>query len=375
MSKVKVKFSKQNADFIIELRGRVKEYFEKSGKSRYGNANLVIKSAFMTLLYFTPYVLMLTGNITAGWAVLLSWLIMGAGMSGVGMVLMHDANHGTYSKSSKINKILGKSIYLLGGFPPNWRQQHNTMHHGYTNVDGYDEDIEPINILRFSPHKPLKKIHKYQHWYALFLYGLMTVSWATDKDFNQLKSYLKQGISLTSKLNYRQLFVDLIITKFLYYSIFLIIPLILIPVAWYWVLLGFFAMHFVCGFILGIVFQTAHVMPTSEYPVPDEKGQIENNWAIHQLQTTADYAPGSKVLSWMIGGLNYQIEHHLFPNISHIHYRPLSKLVKEVAIKHNLPYHVQDNFIKAVIAHIKMLKKLGQPVTSTIKNKAQTAII
>jgi linoleoyl-CoA desaturase len=118
-------------------------------------------------------------------------------------------------------------------------------------------------------------------------------------------------------------------------------------------------MHFVCGFLLGIIFQTAHVMPSSEYPMPDENGNLDNSWAVHQLLTTTDYAPRSIFFSWMIGGLNYQIEHHLFPNISHVHYRNLSKYVAKTAEKHNLPYHVQPSFLRALYYHYIMLKTLG----------------
>ena len=360
MTTLKIKFTKDNSEFINELRAKVKEYFELNKLSKYGNTNLVIKSIFMFSLYLVPYFLMVFGVINAIWLIIMLWMIMGVGMSGIGMVVMHDANHGSFSKHSRINKLLGRSMYLLGGFPANWRYQHNTMHHGYTNIDGHDEDIDPASILRFSPHKPLKKIHRYQHWYAIFLYGLMTFTWIIDKDIEQLLGYKKRGISLSSKRNYNGLMFDLVISKLFYYVTFLIIPLIFIPVSWYWVLLGFFTMHYVSGLILTTIFQTAHVMPSSEYPLPDESGNIENNWAIHQLQTTADYSPKSRLFSWMIGGLNYQIEHHLFPNICHIHYKKISKLVKETAQKYNLPYHVHNNFFVALIHHFKMLKALGR---------------
>jgi len=360
MTRVKVKFSKENADFISELREKVKDYFNNNNTTRYGNTNLILKSVFMFTVYISPYTLMLSGLISNVVVTLICWLIMGVGMAGVGMVTMHDANHGSYSKSSKLNKILGSSLYLLGGYPPNWIHQHNTMHHGYTNIDGYDEDIAPAGILRFSPHKPLKKIHKYQYWYAFFFYGLMTVSWAVNKDYKQLFNNKNNGVKLSNSKSYRQMLAEVIVTKILYFSIFLITPMVILPFSWYWFLIGFLLMHFICGFILGIIFQTAHVMPTSKYPVPDKDGNIDNHWAIHQLLTTSDYSPKSRIFSWMIGGLNYQIEHHLFPNISHVHYRKISPLVKTTAKKYNLPYNVQNNFLMALVNHVKMLKALGQ---------------
>ncbi len=153
---------------------------------------------------------------------------------------------------------------------------------------------------------------------------------------------------------------ELFSTKLLYYIIFLVIPLILFPLAWYQILLLFISMHLLCGLILGVIFQTAHVMPSSEYPLPDENGKMDNNWAIHQLLTTSNFSPKNRVFSWLIGGLNYQVEHHLFPYISYVHYKNISSLVKETTRKYNLPYHVQGTFFLAVANHFKMLKMLGR---------------
>ncbi len=361
MTKNKIKFSSQdNPDFSIDLKEKVKDYFEENNISKYGNISIVMKSIFMISLYFIPYVLMLSGVIYSIPGIFVCWVIMGIGMAGVGMVLMHDANHRTFSKKPGINTLLSKSLFLLGGFPPTWQYQHNTLHHGFTNIDGHDEDIDPMFLLRFSPHKPLRKIHKFQHWYAWFLYGLLTINWITIKEFKQLIIYKKRNVSLSNTKKYNQLFVDLILSKILYYIIFLVIPLVVLPIAWYWIVIFFLAMHFVSGLIFSTIFQTAHVMPTSAYPLPDENGNIETDWAIHQLSTTSDYSPKSKIFSWLIGGLNYQVEHHLFPNISHVHYKNLSCLVQTTAQKHNLPYNVQSNFFLAVRSHIKMLKILGR---------------
>jgi linoleoyl-CoA desaturase len=136
--------------------------------------------------------------------------------------------------------------------------------------------------------------------------------------------------------------------------------MMILPFAWYWTPVFFLTMHFVSGFILTIIFQTAHVVPTSKYPLPGENSTMENNWAVHQVLTTSDFAPRNKVLSWLIGGLNYQVEHHLFPNISHVHYPDIAGLVKETAHKYGLPYHVQPGFLVALREHGRMLWKLGR---------------
>lgn len=360
MKKSKLKYSANyHPEFIRELRASVKEYFDKNKLSKFGNASLVTKSLVMTVLYLGPYVLMLLGIVQSVPLMLLCWLTMGLGMAGMGMVLMHDANHQSFSRNSILNNMLSKSIFLLGGFPATWRHQHNTLHHSFTNIEGHDEDISPIGLLRFSPHKPLMKIHKFQQFYAWFFYGLMTISWISAKDFLQISRYKKMDISFSKGKSFNRLLIELIASKLFYYLVFLIIPLLFFQVSWYWTVLFFFVMHFVGGLSLSIIFQTAHVVPSSKFPLPDDKGNVENSWAIHQLQTTSDYSPRSRVFSWLIGGLNYQVVHHLFPNISHVHYRKLSKIVKETTAKYELPYHVQSNFMMAVINHFRMLKTLG----------------
>jgi linoleoyl-CoA desaturase len=351
----------KNPDFINDLRRRVDGYFKDNNLSKYGNKTIVFQSVFMGVLYVLPYVLMLSGVITSVPGVILSWVAMGGGMAGLGMVLMHDANHRVFSRNQTVNKWLGKSLYLLGGFPPNWRHQHNTMHHGFTNIEGHDEDIAPVGFLRFSPHRKLFKVHRFQHIYAWFLYGLMTLSWVTMKDFVRIKNYKNEGVAPFDK-KYKSYLTDLIVAKSIYYFFLLVLPILIMPVGWYWIVGGFFIMHYISGLILTTIFQTAHVVPSSAYPLPSDEGKLENNWAIHQLLTTSDFSPKSKVLSWMIGGLNYQVEHHLFPNISHVHYRKLSQLVKETAFEYNLPYHSQETFFKAVAGHARMLKMLGRQV-------------
>jgi len=361
MLKDKLKFASQvKPDFIIELREKIKEYFETKHISKFGNANLVVKTIFMFLVYLLPFILMLSGTIHSFPGILFCWILMGVGMAGVGMGLMHDANHGTYSKNKSVNTLFSYSLYLLGGLPATWQYQHNTLHHGFTNIDGYDEDIDPIPLLRFSPHKPLLKVHKYQYLYAWFFYGLMTLSWTITKDFKQLYSFRKMDADVKRNNTFNQLYVKLIVSKIIYYAVFLVLPLILIQASWYWIILSYLAMHFTSGLILSTIFQTAHVVPSSEYPLPDKNGNLENNWAIHQLLTTSDFAPKSRVLSWFIGGLNFQIEHHLFPNISHVHYRNISHLVKETAMKYELPYHVEPTFLLAIAKHAQMLKVLGK---------------
>lgn len=356
-----IKFSRPvPSDFISVLRKRVKTHFETQKKSTYANANMVVKTIFMLSLYLVPYVLMLTGVVTNTWAILGMWALMGFGMSGIGLSVMHDANHGSYSKNKKVNKYLGYVMNLIGASAFNWKVQHNVLHHSFTNIEGVDEDIDPGILMRLSPHAKRYKLHKFQHIYGWFLYSIMTFLWLTTKDFVQLHRYKKMDLIKGQKRTYRGVLIETIVSKVAYYAYALVLPLLLINASWWIIVIGFLIMHMITGLWLGLIFQPAHVIPTSDYPMPDDTGNIENTWAVHQLFTTTNFSPKSKLFSWYVGGLNYQVEHHLFPNICHVHYKRISKIVRETAREFDLPYYSQKNFVKAIYEHGKMLKQLGR---------------
>jgi linoleoyl-CoA desaturase len=222
-----------------------------------------------------------------------------------------------------------------------------------------DEDIDPGGVMRFSPHAPKKPHHKYQHLYAWFLYGLMSLIWVTTKDFKQIYRYEKQGLFQTQNTTFKKEFIRMVIYKVIYYGYIIVLPLALGLSPWL-VFGGWLLMHFVCGFMLGIIFQPAHVMETSEFPKPEDPAEIlRQGWAEHQLRTTTNFAPKSKWFTWYVGGLNFQIEHHLFPNICHVHYHKISDIVKKTAREYGIPYNEHKTFLSALIEHGRMLKKLG----------------
>ena len=263
-----------------------------------------------------------------------------------------------YSKSKRVNTILGYVIHLIGGSATNWKLQHNVLHHTYTNISGMDEDLDSDPLMRFSPNQKRKKFHRFQHIYAWFLYGLMTISWILDKDFLQLFRYKRKGLLSLQKINFGKALTFLIFSKLFYYGYVLVLPLIFAS-SWWTALVGFFIMHFIAGFVLAIVFQCAHVVEHADYPKPMDSGNMEHNWFAHQLHTTANFGSRSRFFSWFVGGLNFQVEHHLFPNICHVHYRKLSPIVKKTAEEYGLPYHSFATFFEALSCHTRQLKKLG----------------
>jgi linoleoyl-CoA desaturase len=254
--------------------------------------------------------------------------------------------------------MMGNTLNLLGGNASLWRMQHNTLHHTFTNIDGVDEDINGRSFLRFSPHQPVKKMNRYQHIYAWGFYTLLTLNWVMVSDFFRVFRYREKGL-IKNKKELRKELTQLIFWKSLYYAYAIVLPILLVPVAPWVTILGFVIMHMVAGFILSVVFQMAHVMTEAAYPVPDETNTLPNSWAIHQIETTINFAPKSKLISWLVGGLNYQIEHHLFSNISHVHYKKLSVIVEETAHEFGVAYRSHPTFARALREHTKMLRQLG----------------
>jgi linoleoyl-CoA desaturase len=360
MKAEQIKFPRRDStQFFRTLNQRVNDYFKNNKIKKTGNWKLHLKTIVMFAIFLAPYFLMLSLDLPI-WAMILLTIVMGIGMAGVGMNVMHDANHGSYSNKKWVNKLMGSSMYLLAGNVYNWQVQHNVLHHTYTNIHEHDEDMEAGRVLRFSKHAPWKKHHRFQHYYSIFLYGLLTFNWAITTDFKQMYGYMKRKLSYGKMPNPTANWTTLAITKMMYFSIWIVLPILFFDIPWWYVLIGFFIMHYTAGLILSVVFQLAHIIEDAETPLPDDSGTMKNTWAIHQLFTTVNFGTKSRLLNWFTGGLNHQVEHHIFPHISHIHYTKISKIVKETAKEFNLPYHEYKSMQSAVLSHFRHLKELGR---------------
>lgn len=344
--------------FFRTLNKRVNSYFRDNNLARTGNKKLYFKALIMFFLYLGPYFLMLFFSFP-GWVHLIFVGIMGIGMAGVGMNVMHDANHGTYSSRPWVNRLMGSSMYILAGNVYNWQVQHNVLHHTYTNIHGHDEDLEAGRILRFSKYTRWRRHHRFQHYYSIFLYGLLTFNWAITTDFMQTKRYLAKKLAYGKLPTPSRQWTVLVLTKLFYFTIWIIIPILFFNIVWWKILIGFFMMHYIAGLILSVTFQLAHVVGDTQIIRPEKNGTLKNTWAIHQLYTTVNFATKSKLVGWFTGGLNHQVEHHIFPHISHIHYRNISSIVKATTQEFNLPYNEYKTTCKAIIAHFRHLKKMG----------------
>ena len=319
---------------------------------------MVIKTICALALYLLPFIACLVfkpDNLILLFAL---WIAMGAGMAFMGTSVMHDSIHGSYTKKKNLKKVLAKCTWILGIDATIWKTQHNVLHHSFTNIEGADEDIQPRYVLRFSPHQPRRWFHRYQHIYALFFYTISTLIWVTFKDFNKARQYRKMGI-LPVK-SYSKFILGMVFRKIFYFSIFLILPIYLLPVSAGTVVLLFVVMHMTAGFLLSLIFQPAHVMEVSDFiDQQKEEPSIDENRLVHQLRTTTNFGMKNRWLTWFSGGLNHQIEHHLYQNICHVHYGEISKIVRHTAAEHDLPYHTQPGLGRAFYLHLSMLKALG----------------
>ena len=345
--------------FFSTLTSRVDQFFKEKNRSKFGNLQLFTKTVILLSAYLGPLLWMSFQSISFGWMLGL-WAFMGLAMAGVGMSIMHDANHGAYSAQNKINLLVGSSLNLLGGSIQNWKWQHNILHHTFTNIAHYDDDIADKPGLRLSPHTHVKSTHRFQALYAIFIYGLVTLYWVTAKDFLQYTRYIRNGLNKNTAAQNRVLLAKIIAVKIGYFLLFLGLPIAAgIPVLQ--VIAGFLLMHFIGGVILTVIFQLAHSVEETSFPVPNAAGVVENDWAIHQMNTTVNFSRKNKWLSWYVGGLNFQVEHHLFPKISHVHYPKIAAIVEKTAQEFNVPYLVHPSFGHALRSHFTTLKRFGMP--------------
>jgi linoleoyl-CoA desaturase len=359
MSVASVKFAtSRSAGFAAELKDRVERYFAERGLSDKANGTMIARTVTALGLAFGCYALILSGRFSPAGMLVLS-VLMGIGVAGIGFGVSHDALHGAYSHNPRVNRLIGFSFDLLGANSYMWKITHNVIHHTYTNIHGIDEDLEVSPLIRLSPRSPWRPVHRLQTWLAFVLYSFSTLFWFWVKDY---KYFLQRDLGpYKNKTHPASEVVILIVTKAAYAGWTIVLPLLVLDVTWWQFLIGYLAMHLTAGLILGVVFQLAHVVEGPEHPVPDAAGQMDDAWWVHQMETTSNFATGNRLLTWYVGGLNYQVEHHLFPRVCSVHYPAIRPLVQETAKKHGVPYLEQPTLWAAIRSHYLTLKRHADP--------------
>jgi len=352
----KVTFNNKNSAFYDVLKSEVEKYFQQKHLRKTGNWKLYTKTAVLMPLAVALYISLLIVPLPTAVAIFLC-AVLGFILASIGFNTMHDACHGSYSSHKWVNNLFGYTLNALGGNEFFWRQKHNIIHHTYTNIDGMDDDIAKSPVIRQCETQKWIPAHRVQHIYLPLVYAITSIAWTFVMDFGK---YFNQKIVNASirNMDAKHHFIFWI-SKALYLVFYVLIPILV--VGWQAWLIGFVVAHCVFGFTLAIVFQLAHVVEHTEFDsVSDNPKVIESEWAIHQVKTTANFATNNKIISWLVGGLNFQIEHHLFPRVSHVHYPALSKIVKRVCELHGMPYHQFPTMSSAIVSHFRLMRKLGR---------------
>lgn len=340
------------------------DYFQQQQLPRSGNHVLYRKAVIILALFVLSYAaLLLPGPLN--W---LAWLIHGVATALVGFNIMHDGAHQSFSRSRRLNQAAALTFNLIGSNRFYWAQKHNRNHHSFTNVENVDEDIDALGLFRMSPGQKHHWFHRAQHIYVWFLYPLTSLFWFFVLDY---KAWARQKIG-NRPFSHRQSLRDhgeFWLSKLVNISLYLLLPLYLLEGPQ--VLTGFLLMHAVLGFLFAVVFQLAHVVDKAEFPQPDAQGRMSDEWAVHQLRTTVDFAPDSRILTWALGGLNFQVEHHLFPRISHVHYPALHQQLSERCQALGHPLRSYPTLWQALQGHYRHLQTLSRP---DIRNPAQIAL-
>ena len=343
----------KKTQFHQELKMRVNQYFTEKNIKPTGNFSLYFKAIFLWSLYIAIY-FHLVFFTPSNWIAVGECLLMGGVTAAIGFNVMHDGGHGSFSSSKFWNYIAAFSVNGLGASMLMWMNKHNIIHHTYTNIDGFDDDIEIKPFMRMSPTQKRYKLHRFQHFYFWFLYCLLLILWVFALDY---KKYFSKKVGAIPIKKFR-LFdhVTFWAAKLFYYFIMVFVPIWKIGIT-KWII-GFLIISTFAGLVLSMVFQLAHTVEETAFPTP-APDDIENEWAIHQVQTTANFATNNKLVCWLVGGLNFQIEHHLFPKISHVHYPAISKIIKKTCEEFDVQYIEFKRTRDAMVSHILHLKKMG----------------
>lgn len=353
----RITFNNKKSPFFSALKEKVDHYFTTHQVHPSGNRQLLLKSIFQVLSAILLYVVLVFFTPGTLIALLLCGLF-GLNLAVIGFNIMHEGGHQSFSRHKWLNQISGYSLNMLGGNVYFWKIKHNINHHTYTNIEGMDSDIDVKPFMRLHDNQPRYWFHKFQHLYWIFLYGISYLAWIFYHDFEKyFTGKITANTTTPHKLSQKE-HVIFWVTKLSYLGVYLVLPVLMVGLVE--TLVGFVIVTFMCGLFISVVFQLAHIVEGTHFPEPHEQSnKIEQEWAVHQVSTTANFATKNKVVSWLLGGLNFQVEHHLFPKISHVHYPKINQLVKETCAEFNVTYLEYASFGKAFYSHLAHIHRLG----------------
>ncbi|MEX0777919.1 MAG: acyl-CoA desaturase [Phycisphaeraceae bacterium] len=342
--------------FQVELHRRIAEFFRQTGRRERDCPPMYVKTVILLTLFFGLYVLLVFFAQT-WWQALSLAILLGLATAGIGLDVQHDGGHHGYSTRPWINKLMAMTLDLIGGSSYVWHYRHTVLHHTYVNITGHDTDIDLGALGRVTPYQKRLKIHRWQHYYMWPLYGLMAIRWQIFGDYlDVIRGRIGEHPIPRPRGWDLALFIG---GKLTFLALALSLPMIFHS---WWIVLIFYAVAgMTAGITLSVVFQLAHTVEEAEFVAPTEANLVENAWAIHQVESTVDFTRRSRVAAWLLGGLNYQIEHHLFPRICHVNYPAMSPIVEQACQDFGVKYHAHPTFWAGIASHFRWLRKMGAP--------------
>lgn len=349
-----LKFAGDTA-FHLELKRRVAAELTATGRRERDCPEMYWKTAIIFASFVTAYLLLVFVADT-GWQTVTLAILLALSVVGIGFNVMHDASHHAYSDRPWLNLLMSTSLDFVGGSSHFWRWKHVVFHHTFVNVIGYDTDINLAGLGRLTPHHPRAWIHRWQHWYVWLLYGVMVIKWHLYDDVR---------LALTGRMGEHRVrrpqgtgLVIFLCGKVMFVLLAFALPLTLHPFAV--VAATYLLIAAVIGLVLGSVFQLAHCVEEAAFPLDHEPGRIDKSWAAHQVETSVDFARGSRAASWLLGGLNFQIEHHLFPRICHVNYPAIAAVVEKTCLDFGVRYNHNPTVWAALRSHYRWLRRMGE---------------
>lgn len=347
-------------DFGRELKRRVDAYFETQGVPKHGGKTMVRKAVAIFAWLGASWTAMLVSFAVfeLGWLVSLAFAVSaGLAMAAIGMAVQHDGGHAAFAGSKQGNRRAAVALDFLGASSYVWKAKHGHIHHTYPNIVGTDDDISLEPLARMAPGQPRRGYHRFQQLYMWFLYCFIGIKWWLFDDFVQVHQQKIGETPLAKpKGNEALIFWGMKVVHGIWG---VVIPVLV--VGWLPAIVFYVTAQFVMGITLAVVFQLAHCVEEAEFLVPEHhEGHLRLDFSAHQLATTVDFAQDSKLISWFVGGLNFQAEHHLFPRISHIHYPAIAPIVRQTCAEFGVPYKVHASLGSALRSHYRWLRHLGR---------------
>ncbi|WP_343688842.1 fatty acid desaturase [Chitinophaga sp.] len=346
-----------HSDFSQELDKRVQNYFRETQLSPFANPELIIVTILFLLLYFGAYTAIISNQFSRGYMLLFT-VVMGISFPSIFLNIAHTAAHKAFSKNKHVNKWLLTSLELIGMNAYIFEYLHNKVHHTFTSIEGVDVIVDDFSLIRLSEKQPYRRMHYYQVWYAPFLYLLFSINLVFSGDFQLFK---RQRMGNIFPVNHpRKAFVALYAYKLFYVFYMLVIPMLVLDVAWWEVLLGFLLMHAIGSIFFTCIGVLNHQIDESIFPEFDEDGYIHDYQKNHELAVTIDFSPHSKLATYLFGGFNTHVAHHLYPGICHCHYPAITRIVSATAREYGLAYK-SFSLWGAIGSHFRYLRRLSVP--------------